>query len=85
LARKNKVTVSDLGESLEDVIRANIKELRKHYGLNQTQLAEAVKCKPALISMIESGARAPSYDMLSRLAKALHTHPSRLLVSKPQK
>lgn len=85
MGRKTKVTTSDSGGNLEDIIRENIKELREHYGLNQTQLAKAAKCKPALISMIEGGARKPSYKLLQRLADALHTHPSRLLVPKPKK
>lgn len=78
--RKPKVTDSDSGGRLEHLIAHNIKQIRLQRRMNQTELAKACKTKPAAISMIEGGKRAPSYDMLERIAKALKVTPDQLLI-----
>lgn len=46
-------------------------QLRKHKGLTQQQLAEAVELHQSQIHRYESGSSEPSMDALRRLARAL--------------
>lgn len=56
-------------------ITANrIKELRKQKKLTQQELAKMINSTSVTISRIESGARNPSYAMLSLIAERLHTN-----------
>lgn len=56
-----------------------IKERRLGLGITQTQLAKNAKLTPAAISQFESGSRKPSFDALSKLAKALRVTTDYLL------
>lgn len=42
-------------------------------GLTQKQLADRLGTKQSAVSMMETGARLPSFDMLLRIAKATKT------------
>lgn len=53
------------------VVAERIKNRRAELGITQTQLAKSAKLTPAAISQFESGLRKPSFDALSKLAKAL--------------
>ena len=49
-----------------------IKFLRRGKGWTQEQLASAVGVKRSVISKYESGAISPSYEMMRKIADALH-------------
>lgn len=53
------------------VVAERIKNRRTELGITQTQLAKSARLTPAAISQFESGLRKPSFDALSKLAKAL--------------
>jgi len=55
-----------------------LRSLRKQRGLTQESLAEALGVSVDLVSMIERGLRAPSFDTLERLADALSVQVSAL-------
>ena len=57
-----------------------IRELRRHRGLTQAQLATRVGCTESFISQLERQVSAPSDVMLLRLAHALQV-PVEALVS----
>ncbi|MBQ9538490.1 MAG: helix-turn-helix transcriptional regulator [Treponema sp.] len=56
---------------IEDVIRDNIKALRKQLGWSQELLAEKTGVSAPYITQIEVGKRTPSLDIVERLALAL--------------
>lgn len=56
-----------------------IKNRRTKLNITQTGLAKAAKLTPAAISQFESGARKPSFDALSKLAKSLKVTTDYLL------
>ncbi len=56
-----------------------IKNQRTKLRITQTELARAARLTPAAISQFESGARKPSFDALSKLAKALKVTTDYLL------
>lgn len=56
-----------------------IKDRRTKLNITQTGLAKAAKLTPAAISQFESGARKPSFDALSKLAKSLKVTTDYLL------
>ena len=56
-----------------------IKNRRMKLGITQTELAKSAKLTPAAISQFESGARKPSFDALSKLAKSLKVTTDYLL------
>lgn len=52
---------------------SRLKELRVAKGLNQSELATAIKASPSLINLMEAGQRKPSLGTLQDLADALGT------------
>lgn len=56
---------------IEDVIRENIKSLRKQLGWSQELLAEKTGVSAPYITQIEVGKRTPSLDIVEKLAFAL--------------
>ena len=52
------------------VLRSLVREARKRGGLTQFALAERAGVPQSTIARIESGARAPSTDMVERLVRA---------------
>ena len=56
-----------------------IKFLRRGKGWTQEQLASAVGVKRAVISKYESGAISPSYEMIQKIADALHVPITELI------
>jgi len=53
-----------------------LKELRMSKGLTQEQLAEKAGVSADFISLIERGYRAPSFETIQMLAKALQVQES---------
>ena len=56
-----------------------IRYFRQQADLSQEQLAERMELSPPYISMLESGKRYPSIEMLIRVALALEIRPGELL------
>ncbi len=56
-----------------------IREFRHRAGLSQDALADRMDVSTSYISMLESGARYPSIEMLIRLAVALEVRPGAIL------
>src|ERR1700759_3022847 len=56
---------------LNETQLSKLSDLIKRYSGNNAKLAKAAKLAPSTISMILSGARAPSVKVIVRLAKAL--------------
>lgn len=58
--------------SVRIVLGERIRELREKSGLTQQELAEIVGVEsPSYISKIERGMTSPSYELLTRIAKAV--------------
>lgn len=56
-----------------------IKEARQKAGLTQQQLANCVGVSRHYISYIENNHKTPSFDLLERIAKELHTSVKNLI------
>lgn len=56
-----------------------IRHFRQQAGLSQDGLADRLDISPPYISMLESGRRYPSIEMLIRIAKALEVSPGDML------
>jgi transcriptional regulator with XRE-family HTH domain len=52
-------------------VAGNVKRIRNERGMTQQALANEPKTHRVYIAMIEDATRAPSLEMLDRLAKAL--------------
>ena len=66
----------------QDGIGPRIRRLRREQGLSQKQLAEPV-ASASFLSLIESGARHPSPDVLAHLAERLGVEPEELITGRP--
>ncbi len=64
-------------------LQFRIREWRNARGMTQTQLADAVGCSPAFISMVETGINQPSSEMLVRIAKQLTVSVEQLIAEPP--
>lgn len=62
-----------------------IREFRQAKGLSQDQLANRMDVSTPYISMLESGRRYPSIEMLIRIALALEMRPGVMLDSIAEK
>lgn len=60
-------------------IGENIKALRKAKNMTQVQLAERVNITKATVSSYENSLRAPSYEVLIRIAQIFHVTTDNLL------
>lgn len=56
-----------------------VKNLRNQKNMTQLELSRVVRCDRSMIGYIESGARTPGLDMLSKIAVALNTDLPSLL------
>jgi len=56
-----------------------LKELRKTSDLTQKDLAKILEVSTVLISMVESGQKQPSKNLIEKLAKKLDVHPASLI------
>ncbi len=56
-----------------------IREFRQQSGLSQDQLADRMDMSTPYISMLESGKRYPSIEMLVRIALAMEIRPGELV------
>lgn len=56
-----------------------IRTFRQAAGLSQDDLADRMDVSPSYISMLESGKRYPSIEMLIRIAQALNARPGAML------
>jgi len=62
-----------------DSVGAAIREFRYRAGLSQDGLADRMDLSGSYISMLESGKRYPSIEMLIRIAIALEVQPGDIL------
>ncbi len=60
------------------LVAANIVKIRNRRGLSQAQLAKKFGSSQAYVSLIESGDRMPSLEMLGKIAYALDVDVRRL-------
>jgi transcriptional regulator with XRE-family HTH domain len=59
------------GDTIRDILAANLKESRRKRGITQEQFAEQAGVSTHYIAMIETCKAFPTADMLERLAKTL--------------
>jgi len=64
---------------MKNLVKERIRELRKESGMNQTQLAKALKTYQANISRWEKGLDEPNIDNIIRLCELLNTTADYLL------
>ena len=60
-------------------VGVTIREFRQNAGLSQDALADRMDMSTPYISMLESGKRYPSIEMLIRIAIALEVRPGAML------
>jgi transcriptional regulator with XRE-family HTH domain len=60
-------------------VAGNVKRIRNERGMTQQALAEKAKIHRVYLAQLEGATRAPSLEMLDRLAKALKVKVGRLL------
>ena len=65
--------------SIKDRVAANVKRIRNERRLTQQTLADKAKIHRVYLAQIEGATRAPSLEMLERLAKALKVKVGELL------
>ncbi len=71
--------------SIKKQLGSRIKEIRKHRGITQEQLAEMVGIGTSNISYIETGKFAPSIENFEKIVKALDVEPYELYMFNPIK
>ena len=71
--------------SIKKQLGSRIKEIRKHRGITQEQLAEMVGIGTSNISYIETGKFAPSIENFEKIVKALNVEPYELYMFNPIK
>ena len=62
------------------IVGANVRRLRVERKLTQEQLAHDAEIDVTYLRGIEAGRRNPSVEVLSRMVRALHSHPADLFV-----
>ncbi len=65
--------------SIKDRVAANVKRIRNERRLTQQTLADKAKIHRVYLAQIEGATRAPSLEMLERIAKALKVKVGDLL------
>jgi len=60
-------------------VGAVLREFRQEAGLSQDELADRMDVSTPYISMLESGKRYPSIEMLIRVGNALEVRPGAIL------
>lgn len=71
--------------SIKKQLGSKIKEIRKHRGITQEQLAEMVGIGTSNISYIETGKFAPSIENFEKIVNALNVEPYELYMFNPIK
>lgn len=71
------------GPVTEPLQQTFIQEWRKHRGMSQTELGEAVDLSTATISQIENAKTGYKQEHLEAIARVLEVHPIDLLVCNP--
>jgi transcriptional regulator with XRE-family HTH domain len=71
------------GKSAGELQRWYLREWRKHRGLTQEQLAEAIDSTKQTVSRMESGATPYNQPFLEACAETLNCHPAELLSRDP--
>ncbi|MGP9821030.1 helix-turn-helix domain-containing protein [Salinarimonas sp. NSM] len=61
---------------LPELFGANLRHIRKAKGLTQSVLAERIEVSSDMISKMERGAAAPSFDTIERLCAVLEVQPT---------
>ncbi|WP_372421723.1 helix-turn-helix domain-containing protein [Salinarimonas chemoclinalis] len=61
---------------LAELFGANLRHIRKAKGLTQSVLAERIEVSSDMISKMERGAAAPSFDTIERLCAVLEVQPT---------
>lgn len=61
------------------LLAGNVKSLREKREWTQEQLAEAIGSTPEYVSMLESGARVPSFKVQEALARAFKVKMAKLM------
>lgn len=69
-----------MGGAAELAFGQVLRDRRRELGWSQEQLAEASQTTRGYISLLERGVNSVSIDMLFRLAQALRTSPSTILL-----
>jgi transcriptional regulator with XRE-family HTH domain len=64
---------------MSEIFSKRLKEVREVRGLSQAELAKKTRLQATAISHFETGARAPSFDNLRRLADALNVSTDYLI------
>lgn len=65
-------------DQAREIIRRNVKSIRKSRGMTQAELADKAGVAQAYVAQIEGG-RTPSLETLVNLAEALNVPPDLLL------
>lgn len=71
------------GKSTGELQKWYLREWRKHRGLTQEQLAEAIDSTKPTVSRMENGTRPYNQPFLEACAEALHCTPAQLLSGSP--
>lgn len=71
---------SSMPISLNETLGLNVAQLRKEQGLSRNELGRLTGLKASSIYRIETGGSSPRLQTIEKLARALHVHPSELLV-----
>ena len=78
------LSLMDLGPnmpiSLNETLGLNVAQLRKEQGLSRNELGRLTGLRASSIFRIETGGSSPRLQTIEKLARALHVHPSELLV-----
>lgn len=71
---------SSMPISLNETLGLNVAQLRKEQGFSRNELGRLTGLKASSIYRIETGGSSPRLQTIEKLARALHVHPSELLV-----
>jgi transcriptional regulator with XRE-family HTH domain len=65
---------------IQEILRANVKRVRKELGYSQMKLAELCNVSTSFIGEIELGKKFPSAETLQKLSDALRLRPFQLFL-----
>lgn len=68
---------------LRALVGVNVKRLRQDRGMTQASLADAIQRSVDMVSRLERGDAAPSFETIAALADALGAHPAELFGGRP--
>jgi transcriptional regulator with XRE-family HTH domain len=70
-------------ENIREILANNLRENRRRLGLSQPKFAELADLSTHYVSMIESGRKFPTPEVIGRLAVALAIEPNELFAAPP--